>query len=254
MPPPAMLSFERRGRGEPLVLLHPLGGEWQVWEPVLDVLAAHRDVIALDMPGFGGSAPLPAEVVPTPAELARAIAHAFDALGIEAPHVAGNSLGAWVALELAAARRARSVTVLSPAGLWPRPLAPNGARAHRLARVTLPLLLALVSSAPGRRLVLAKTVSHPERVPAAAARRMVRAYAGATDFERVNAAMRADRFVPAAALDVPVTVAWGALDRVVGRVPLAGATRTVVLRDCGHVPFWDDPPQVARLLLEGSGG
>jgi len=53
------LNHERAGSGEPLVLLHPLGGELVVWQPVFEGLAAERDTIALDLPGFGGSPPLP---------------------------------------------------------------------------------------------------------------------------------------------------------------------------------------------------
>jgi len=246
------LSHERRGAGEPLVLLHPLGGEWQVWEPILDALAAHHDVIALDLPGFGSSPPLPASTLPTPAALAGAVEAFLRGLGIESAHVAGNSLGGWIALELGARGAARSVSALSPAGLWPEPLAPNGALAHRLARTTLPLLLLLASSAAGRRRVLGSTVGHPERVPAPAARRLVSAYARAPGFEAVNAAMRQGRFLDATSLRIPVTVAWGELDRLVARHRLEGASRTVILRDCGHIPVWDDPEAVVRVLLEGS--
>lgn len=247
-----VLSHERRGAGEPLVLIHPLGGEWQVWEPVLDALAAHRDVIAPDLPGFGGSAPMPEDTVPTPAALAAAVEAFLRQIGVESAHVAGNSLGGWVALELAARGAARSVTALSPAGLWAQPLAPNGALAHRFARAALPLLLGLASTPPGRRRVLASTVGHPERVPADAARRLVAAYARAPGFEAVNAAMRQGRFLDARALRVPVTVVWGQLDRLVARQRLEGASRTVVLPDCGHIPMWDDPEAVVRVLLEGS--
>jgi pimeloyl-ACP methyl ester carboxylesterase len=58
MPPAAGLTYERRGSGEPMLLLHGLGGELGVWEPVLDALTAEHDVIAVDLPGFGASAPL----------------------------------------------------------------------------------------------------------------------------------------------------------------------------------------------------
>ena len=51
------LVFERRGAGEPLVLLHGIGSRWQVFEPVLDLLASEFEVWALDMPGFGASPP-----------------------------------------------------------------------------------------------------------------------------------------------------------------------------------------------------
>ena len=91
------LNFVRLGEGEPLVLLHPLGAELVVWEPVMPLLAPSRDVIAPDMPGFGRSSELPEDEEATPAALARAVATLMDELGIESAHVAGVSLGGWVA-------------------------------------------------------------------------------------------------------------------------------------------------------------
>ena len=247
------LHHVRRGGGEPLLLVHPLGSELVVWEPVLDLLASDRDVIAVDMPGFGASPPLPAGAEPTPSALAGALGRFLDGLGIERAHVAGNSLGGWVALELARAGRALSVTGVCPAGFWSRPLGPRPSPARRVGPPLLPLLPALVQSVRGRRLLLGASVAHPERVPPAAAVRLVRAYVTAPAFEDANAAMRATVFSGIEAIDVPVTVAWAELDRLVaeprGGVPGA---RRVVLRGCGHIPTWDDPAQVARMLLDAS--
>ena len=110
------LHHIRRGEGEALLLIHPLGSELVVWEPVFDLLAAERDVIAVDMPGFGASHALPEGQAYTPKGLAAALAGFLNELGIERAHLAGNSLGGWVALELAGLGRALSVTGLSPAG------------------------------------------------------------------------------------------------------------------------------------------
>src|SRR3954470_3824517 len=101
------LHYVRRGRGEPLVLLHPLGGSMVVWEPILDHLAAERDVIALDMPGFGASAALADGAAPTPEGLAGGVGAFLDSLEVPDAHLVGNSLGAWVAIELARAGRGR---------------------------------------------------------------------------------------------------------------------------------------------------
>ena len=49
------LHHIRQGAGEPLVLIHGLGGSIVVWKPVIDLLAAERDVVAIDLPGFGAS-------------------------------------------------------------------------------------------------------------------------------------------------------------------------------------------------------
>ena len=248
------LEHVRRGGGEPLVLLHPLGGSLVVWEPVLDRLAAERDVIALDMPGFGGSPALADGAAPTPQGLAAGVAAFLDSLGIQDAHLAGNSLGAWVAIELARSGRARSVTGLAPAGFWVRPLGPRaGIEPRTLARLALPLLPLLSRSARGRSLALGGAVAHPERVPPATARRLVRDYARSPAFVGANAAMRSGLVGEVEQLSVPVTLAWAEHDRLVTRPkrPVRGATM-VDLPGCGHIPTWDDPELVSRVVLEGS--
>src|SRR5690242_16187934 len=112
------LAYTRRGAGAPLVLLHGLGSARQAWDPVLDRLAGQFDVVAIDLPGFGDSEPLPPAIEPTPAVLAARVATFLDELRVSTPYVAGNSLGGWVALELAAVRPVASLTLLCPAGLW----------------------------------------------------------------------------------------------------------------------------------------
>src|SRR3954447_12633135 len=112
------LTYTRIGSGQPLVLLHALGLSRSAWDPVVPALSQHFDVIAVDLPGFGASAPLPAQVEPTPAALAEAVAALLAELGVTTVHVAGNSLGGWVALELAALTPVASLTLLAPAGLW----------------------------------------------------------------------------------------------------------------------------------------
>jgi pimeloyl-ACP methyl ester carboxylesterase len=243
----APLAFTRIGSGEPLVLIHALGADRRMWDPVLERLAAERDVIAVDLPGFGGSPP----VSPSrPIDLAAAVAASVRALGVERPFVAGNSLGGWVALELALAGEARAVTAIAPAGLWREPLAPKRATARALARGLSPLLPLLLRSGAVRRAVLAANVGHPERLPYDAALRLVRTYARSPGFLAVNAAMRASRFTELAEIAVPVVLAWPELDRIVARPhSLPASVRSVVLRGCGHLPTWDDPSQVAALLL-----
>jgi pimeloyl-ACP methyl ester carboxylesterase len=249
------LGYDRFGSGAPLVLIHSLGTDRCVWHPVLDRLAAHRDVIALDMPGFGESEPLPADTEPTPRALADAItAFLREELDIaQPPHVAGNSLGGWVALELGLDATAASVTAISPAGLWPRALPPKPSIARGIARAATPVLAGVLASERGRRLAFGATMAHPERVPPREAIRLVRAYAAAPGYDTVNAAMRAGRFVGLERIRVPLTFGWPDRDRLVGRPALLPPrARNVVLVDCGHVPMWDSPEQVTDLLLTGS--
>ena len=249
---PPQLTFERQGTGPALLLLHPLGANRHVWAPVVDRLAAHRDVICVDLPGFGGSRPLEGDA--SPRALAAAVVAFAESLGLDGvPHVAGNSLGGWVALEMALAGRARSVTAIAPAGLWPQPLAPRRGVARSAAKAMLPLLPALVRSPGGRRVALASTVGAADRVPPADALRLVRSYATAPGFTEVNAAMRASRLEGLERIRVPVTLGWCELDRLVAPpAHLPSTVRSVVLSGCGHVPMWDAPEKVANLLLAGS--
>jgi pimeloyl-ACP methyl ester carboxylesterase len=244
------LACDRAGSGPVLVLLHPLGADRHVWEPVMDRLTAERDVIALDLPGFGESPALNGGGPPTPAALAAAVAEFLP----DGPyHVAGNSPGGWVALEVAAAGHASSVTAIAPAGLWPEPLTPKRGIARGLAKAIRPGLPALVRSSAGRRLVLAATVAHAERVPPEAALRLVRVYADAPGFEAVNGAMRANRFTRLEHIRVPVTLAWPEHDHLVARpAHLPPTVRNVALPGAGHVPMWDAPELVAHMLLQGS--
>ncbi|MGH2896016.1 MAG: alpha/beta fold hydrolase, partial [Solirubrobacteraceae bacterium] len=93
-PTPATLAHHRTGHGSPLVLLHPLGADRHVWDSLVPILAGRREVIALDLPGFGESPALDVPV-PTPRALAAAVAEHLAAIGVERPHVTGNSLGGW---------------------------------------------------------------------------------------------------------------------------------------------------------------
>jgi pimeloyl-ACP methyl ester carboxylesterase len=236
------------------VLIHPLGAELVVWEPVMERLSRDRDVIAVDLPGFGLSPALGNGHAPTPQLLAATVASFLDELGIQRAHVAGNSLGGWVALELAKAGRALSATGLCSAGFWTRPLGPRGGPdVRRLGRALLPFVPALVRSPQGRRALLGASVGHPERVPPAAAARLVRSYVTSPGFEAANAAMRAGVLSDVERIDVPVTLAWGELDRLIRRPRTKPKHwRSVLLRGCGHIPTWDDPAQVARALLVAS--
>ncbi len=192
------------------MLIHPLGAELVVWEPVMDRLARERDVIAVDLPGFGRSPALPEAEAPTPQALAGAVAGLLDDLGLGRAHVAGNSLGGWVALELAKTGRALSVAGLCTAGLWSRPLGPRPGRDVRVTgRRLLPVLPKLLRSARGRRLVLRGSVAHPERVPPEAAERLVRSYIDSPGYESANLAMRSSVFSGFDSIRVPVTLGVG---------------------------------------------
>jgi pimeloyl-ACP methyl ester carboxylesterase len=246
-----VLAFDRIGHGPPLVLLHPLGADRHVWDPVIERLQDHRELIPMDLPGFGESPPLDRD--PTPAALAAAVAEQLRALGLERPHVAGNSLGGWVALELGLTGLVRTVTGIAPAGLWPGPLAPKPIRSHRITHALLPLIGPLARRRLGRRLLLSGSVAHSGRVPGRDAAHLVRAYALAPGFKAVNDQMRAGVFMGLERIRVPVTLVWPQHDRLVSRPPwLPDNIRSVELPDAGHVPMWDATGAVADILLASS--
>ena len=111
------LDHHRGGSGEPLVLIHGIGHTWRGWKPMLPQLERRFDVLAVDLPGHGHSPALPAGTDSTPEALADAVEREMIGAGFDSAHLAGNSLGGWIALELARRGRARTVTAISPAGL-----------------------------------------------------------------------------------------------------------------------------------------
>jgi pimeloyl-ACP methyl ester carboxylesterase len=249
------LHHVRRGSGEPLVLIHGLGGSIVVWKPVVDRLAEERDVVVLDLPGFGES-PVPGNgFVPTAAELGDAVSELCEGLGIERPHLAGNSLGGWIALEIAAAGGAASVCAISPAGLWREPLGPRRRERYVIGRRIRPLIDLALRSARGRELILRSTLAHPERLSRDEAAELVGNYLDAPLYAEANEEMRLGAFEHKDAVDVPVTLAWGELDRIVGRPSRSRrppGARYLEMPGWGHTPTWDDPEGVAALILESS--
>ena len=249
------LNHIRRGSGEPLVLIHGLGGSIVVWRPVIDLLAAERDVVAVDLPGFGAS-PDPGDgFVPTAAQLGEAVSGLCAELGIERPHLAGNSLGGWIALEIAAAGRAASVCALSPAGLWRNPLGPRARERHAIGQWIKPFVGLAMRSGRARRAILSTTLAHPERLTRREASELVRNYLGSPLYAAANEQMRLGAFERKEDVDVPVTIAWGQEDRLLGRPSRTRrppGARYVEMPGWGHTPTWDDPEGVANLILETS--
>ena len=143
---PGALHYVRRGGGEPLVLIHPLGAAMVVWEPVLGRLArTRRD--RLDLPGFGASPALWTEPS-RPAEAGGRGRRVARRGRRRRAHVVGNSLGAWVAIELAKGGRARSVTGIT-AGFWSRPIGPRRGLDAASAGADAPVLPTLCEARAG---------------------------------------------------------------------------------------------------------
>ncbi|MGV9264167.1 alpha/beta fold hydrolase [Kitasatospora sp. NPDC003701] len=254
------VRYQRLGSGSPLLLLHGVGHHWQAWEPVLPALAERHEVIAVDLPGFGASPALPPGV-PYGLEAVVPVLGALCAeLGIERPHVAGNSLGGLLALGLGRAGLARSVTALAPAGFWTeseRRYAYAMLGGMRLGARLLPppAVGRLARSTAGRALLVSTIYARPGRRLPAAAVAETGALRGATGFGPTLAAGRGLRFTGDVGA-VPVTVAWGSRDRILLRrqgvraLRELPAARLVRLPGCGHVPMNDDPELVARVVLD----
>lgn len=261
-PQSVSVAHERKGSGAPLLLLHGIGHHRQAWDPVVDILAAERDVIAVDLPGFGQSPALPAPVPHDVGTMAKALGALCEELGLDRPHVAGNSLGGLLALEMGRTRLVRSVTALSPAGFWT-----EGERRYAFATLQamrqgaralpLPVLERLARTAVGRTVLTSTIYAHPgRRSPEAVVAETV-ALRDATGFDETLAAGRGLRFSHDVA-GIPVTVAWGSRDRLLLRRQgirakhTLPAARLVRLPGCGHVPMHDDPARVARVILDTS--
>ena len=251
------LAYTRSGSGAPLVLLHGIGLDRRSWNPVVPTLAQHFDVIAVDLPGFGESAQSnPGQAHPR--ALAEAVAGLLAELGVNTPHVAGNSLGGWVALELAARHPTASVTLLDPAGLWKQgaPLYCRiSLRASRwLARHVARPLSYLVRYRLGRVLVLGQTHGRPTRLTPGYARETIAAMGTCPGFEATLAATARQGYRATAPITAPVKLAFGSRDVLLLRGQsrhldqLPPGTQAETLPGCGHVPMSDDPGAVAGLI------
>ena len=256
----ASLAHDRTGSGPPLLLIHGLGSNRRVWDAPLGLLEREREVIAVDLPGFGDSAPL--TINPTPAALADALEATISDLGLGTPAVAGNSLGGLLSLELARRGSVSSAVALSPAGF-------TSAGESRFASVSLelsrraagaiaPALPRLVNSAAGRTLLTAQLVARPSAVPPDEMLEAVEGLIRCDGFEATRKALFEYSWDHREALPVPATVAWGAKDRLLlpwqarrAEAWIPGI-RSFELPGCGHVPCWDNPPLVARTILEGT--
>jgi pimeloyl-ACP methyl ester carboxylesterase len=256
------LNYHRTGSGEPLLLIHGIGSRWEVWKPQLERLAREREVVAIDLPGFGASPPPPPGTPPGIESLTRLVSEFLDRLGLDRLHVAGNSLGGWISLELAKFGRARSATGLSPAGFHNRREAVYQrallGSAYAASPLVAPRADRLMASTLGRVLGMKAFFQRPERIPAADAAATWRGLHGATWFPETLKAITGEPFSGGEQITVPVTIAWGEHDhlllprqarRAQSAIPSA---RVITLRGCGHVPTYDDPEQVASVLLEGS--
>ena len=255
------LNHRRVGAGEPLLLVHPT---WRAWLPVIPALSARHDVVSIDLPGFGGSAPLPHGVASSVPTLAAAVEEQLDRLGWETAHVAGNSLGGWVALELARRGRARTVVAIAPMGLGTDRENRRTRRRLRLVHVmgpaARPFVRPLARTIIGRTLLasagmqLARPWRHEpaEMVSALEQFWLAPGFSETFDWALTNRAEGLEQ------IRSPVTIAWGTrdliapsrqVDRFARRIPQA---QVRMLKGLGHDAMVDDSVVVAGAILQAT--
>ncbi|HSD78136.1 MAG TPA: alpha/beta hydrolase, partial [Solirubrobacteraceae bacterium] len=155
---------------EALVLLHGVGMSAHAWDGVRPFLEPHHEVVALTALGHRGG-PAPARRPATVRDLVDDTVRALDQRGLDRPHIAGNSLGGWMAIELARRGRARTACALSPAGCWTAGTAEQTAGVRKIRRAIWTarmarLLPGLLRSAQVRRLALRDIAEHGDRLTA----------------------------------------------------------------------------------------
>ncbi len=258
------IHFIRRGAGKPILLVHGLGGSWRSWNPILDSLAAHRDVIAIDLPGFGNSAPLKEVTI---SSLAGAVTAFIRENGLTGIDIVGSSMGARLVLELA--RRGGivgAVVSLDPGGFW------QGWERHALylsLSASILALRALQDQMPlitrtslGRRILFAQLSAQPEKIPAELALDEMRSYINSPSFDEMlyNLVYGEDQLGSTkGSINKPLIIAWGLNDHVCfpgqaqRAMDLFEDARLYWFKNCGHFPHWDAPQETLQLILNVTG-
>ena len=263
VPPLELTPVHREGTGQPLLLLHGIGAIWRAWSPVLPYLEPHHDLIVPTLHGHAGGPPLDAEVAPSVQALVDGIEEELDRLGLQKVHIAGNSLGGWIGIELARRGRALSLVLLSPAGAWRSPrrfrMTSHGVRfsygtlarySHRAETIAERRFL--------RWAMLAGQVAHPHHVSHETLVTYIHASGKSPVVDPLLRVLHLNPVDPLPAdRDYPVRLVWGERDLVLPfkhfgspmleRLPGAELIR---LEGVGHVPMSDDPARVAELILQ----
>jgi pimeloyl-ACP methyl ester carboxylesterase len=249
----------RGGSGPPLVLLHGFLDTWRTWELVLPALERRHDVLAPTLAGHAGGPPI-GEI--TGDALADAVARAMDEAGFETAHVAGNSLGGYIALQLAVRGRARTVVALAPAGGWAddswRATLALQSELLGMLKAAAPHADALLATPEGRRRATRLLTVNYEHIPAELLAHLTRAGARADAAPALIAhALREGWHVDAERVTCPVRIVWGTEDRLLRWPEAAVRYRRdwlphadwVVLDGVGHMIQLDVPLEAAQLIL-----
>ena len=255
-------ASHRAGSGPPLVLLHGFTDTWRTWELVLPALEREHDVLAPTLAGHTGGPDLEGDVDQA---LADSVERAMDEAGFETAHIAGNSLGGYVALQLAERGRAKTVTALAPAGGWATDddsyldtldyfEEMQGLLKGAVAHVEM-----IVTSDEGRRRATQDMVTNYEHIPSGLIAHMMLGAASCPGFEPLLDHGRERGWnIDPERVTCPVRVVWGTDDRILPWPETAARFRDdwlpnadwVELDGIGHGPQLDVPAEAAQLILD----
>jgi len=234
-----------------LVLVHGLGSAGNIWKTLHAGLEDSFTIYPIDLPGHG-SAPLHAEPLDPPS-LARSITAALEKdHGVREFHVAGNSLGGWIALELAAQfpDRVKSVTALAPAGLWregPTQKLPPSLLARILARISQHFLKLAYNLPPLKALGYKKITHLWRELSFESCKDSVIAMARSVGYMPMWRALRFRKFESTISESIPVSIIFGDYDltlphpRAQEREVAPQHSQWIVVDNCAHVIMWNYP-------------
>ncbi|MEA2140876.1 MAG: hypothetical protein QOC91_975 [Solirubrobacteraceae bacterium] len=255
---------ERADAAQPLVFVHGLSGSWPNWLEQLPAFARDHRVIAIDLPGFGYS-PMPGEQLSI-AGYARMLDRLLGQLEIDAAAVVGNSMGGFIAAELAIAdpQRVERLVLVSAAGISTHQ--PRGSRRavpalRRLERILMAsgAWVASKSDTVARRARLRQATlnvvaRHPSRLSAPLAAEQLRGAGKAGFIQGLEAVLDYEIRERLGEIACPTLIVWGDRDRLIDVrdadvfAELIPNSRKVVFADTGHVAMLERPDEFNALL------
>jgi len=256
----------RGGSGTPLLCLHGFSDTWRTWELVLPALERAHDVLAVTLAGHAGGPTIDGEI--DDALLADNIERALDSAGFRRAHIVGNSLGGFVALQLAERGRAETVVALAPAGGWAaddtsdQELLDLLVGMHELLGSVAPHAAAILATPAGRRRVTELITTNFEHLPIELLAHLLQGAAGCTAaLPLIEHARRGSWQLRPERIPCPVRIVWGTDDRLLPWPSAAVRYRDewlphadwAELDGVGHCPQLDVPALAAELVLGFTG-
>lgn len=248
---------------DPLLLIHGMGSASSAWKPILHELMQTFTVITIDLPGHGAT-PMDESQPMDPKSLAEAVMTTMQSHSFNRFHVAGNSLGGWIALEMAAMKPAAiaSVTGLAPAGLWLAPFTaryPGPTIARMLANSLNVVSPTLLHYEWARKIGFDNVSPRWSEFSYELCLDATNAMATAAGYFPAWDALLKKRFDSVIDESIPITVIFGDSDKTLPattcqeRTLVPSHTVWLVFSECGHAPMWDHPQEVIAEILRTTG-